>query len=93
MNECGVCKSKIKSLLYCNGCFQRAKSVAERRGRVEELKMELEYFKEKERSAKDGFYSEGYGNKKVIFQVLNNYYSEIKRIEKRLLELEKGELK
>jgi hypothetical protein len=39
MNECGVCKSKIKSLLYCNGCFQRAKSVAERRGRVEELKV------------------------------------------------------
>jgi hypothetical protein len=93
MSECGVCKSKIKSLLYCNGCFQRVKSVAERRGRVEELKMELEYFKEKERSAKDGFYSEGYGNKKVIFQVLNNYYSEIKRIEKRLLELEKWDLK
>ena len=39
MSECGVCKSKIKSLLYCNGCFQRAKSVAERRGRVEELKL------------------------------------------------------
>jgi hypothetical protein len=43
MNECGVCKSKIKSLLYCNGCFQRAKSVAERRGRIEELKLLEQY--------------------------------------------------
>lgn len=65
MNECGVCKSKIKSLLYCNGCFQRAMSVAERRGRIEEL---------------------------IRLKVRGNYALDL-YIEKRLLELEKGELK
>lgn len=93
MSGCVRCKSVSKLPIFCNSCYQESFKSGERRGRVKELEMELEYFKEKERSAKDGFYSEGYGDKKVIFQVLSNYSSEVRRIEKRLLELEKGDLK
>lgn len=81
MNECGVCKSKIKSLLYCNGCFQRAKSVAERRGRVEELKVW-------ETMLDDTILADETDG--VV--ACKDLYVIRERMQKRLLELEKGEL-
>lgn len=75
MNECGVCKSKIKSLLYCNGCFQRAKSVAERRGRVEELEKIIKIL--------------SYPDMDEIYETRMI----MKHCKRRLLELEKRELK
>jgi hypothetical protein len=88
MNECGVCKSKIKSLLYCNGCFQRAKSVAERRGRVEELKRFRKVLKSKYHTNRDIEILKIEWDKGFASSTQTN----LKYIEKRLLELEKGEI-
>jgi len=38
--ECGICKSKIKMLLYCNGCHQRAKLKAQKEERMRTLRIE-----------------------------------------------------
>jgi hypothetical protein len=82
MSECGVCKSKIKSLLYCNGCFQRVKSVAERRGRVEELKVW-------ETMLDDTILADETDG--VV--ACKDLYVIRERMQKRLLELEKWDLK
>lgn len=102
MSECGVCKSKIKSLLYCNGCFQRAKSVAERRGRVEEIKKQNKWYAEAKEELTDYINQINSSDKsselrdfgcQVVNAIREQFTDIINHNEKRLLELEKGDLK
>lgn len=78
---CVRCKSVSKLPIFCNSCYQESFKSGERRGRKEELK-ELYDWINKEENRLD---------KKNSLDFL--CYSIGERIQKRLLELEKRDLK